>query len=345
MNIDKQVLNILDKALSEQAISRDEALSLMKIDLMSPEMYLLCNASDQLSRTHFNNLGEVYAQIGLDFSPCPCNCEFCSFGSDYGIAKTPVEYITEDIVQAARNCEAQGANGIYLMTTAHYRFENFLKVASAVRKALLPQTPMVANIFDFNENQANQLAEAGFSAIYHAVRLNEGIGTTIPVEKRIQTIKAADKAGLRLHFCVEPVGPEHSAESQVSLMFLGRDLGVTFSGAMRRVCVPGTPIAQKGEIRWWSLARTIAVCRLVMGNTVLGHCTHEPNLPALLSGANLLWAEVGSNPRDDKPNTENYRGWNLQNCQKVLIEAGYEIRKGPAITAGKLSPQKNQEIV
>jgi biotin synthase len=345
MNLNKQILDILDKAMAEQIISRDEALRLMKIDLMSPEMYLLCNAADQLSRKHFNNLSEVYAQIGLDFSPCPCNCEFCSFGADYGIAKSPVEYLVEDIVQSARNCEAQGANGIYLMTTARYRFEKFIQVASELRKALLPETPMVANISDFNEKQAFQLAEAGFCAIYHAIRLNEGVGTTIPVERRIQTIKAAEKAGLCLHFCVEPVGPEHSDEAQVDLMFLGRELGAVFSGAMRRVCVPGTPVAQQGEIRWWDLARTVAVCRLVMGNAVLGHCTHEPNLPALLSGANLLWAEVGANPRDDKPNTENYRGWNLQNCQKILQEAGYEIRKGPAITANKGIFQQNRERI
>lgn len=333
MKLDKIIEVILDKALDEQSIRRDEALMLMRIDLLSPEMYALCGVASELSRRHFDNLGEVYAQIGLDFAPCPGNCEFCSFGADHGIVKTIIEYPAEDIVRAARICENQGANGIYLMMTARYRFKKFLEVARAVREAISPDFPMVANIGDFNEDHARDLAGLGFKAVYHAVRLNEGKGTALPIKRRVQTIEAAYKAGLKLHFCVEPVGPEHTNEEQVDLMFLGKDLGVAFSGAMRRVCVPGTRVANMGSISWWALAKTVAVCRLVMGDTVLGHCTHEPNLPAILAGANLLWAEMGPNPRDDQPDTENYRGMSVQQCQTLLAEAGYEIRSGPAITA------------
>lgn len=333
MKLERSVEMILDKALDEQPITRQEALVLMDIELLSSEMYALCGVANELSRRHFNNYGEVYAQIGLDFAPCPGSCEFCSFGADHGIVKEVIEYPAENIVRAARICEQQGANGIYLMTTARYRFDKFLRVAHAVRQAISTELPMVANVGDFSDSQARELATAGFSAIYHAVRLNEGKGTGFSVERRIRTIEAARRAGLALHFCVEPVGPEHSAEEQVELMFLGRELEVAFSGAMRRVCVPGTPAAERGEVSWWYLARTVAVCRLVMGDTVLGHCTHEPNLPAIIAGANLLWAEMGPNPRDDQPDTENYRGMSVRNCQVLLREAGYEIRSGPAITA------------
>jgi biotin synthase len=333
MKLDPIIGAILEKASVGQVISRGEALTLMKIDLLSPEMYALCGVANQLSRQHFHNLGEIYAQIGLDFAPCPGNCEFCSFGAEHGIVESVIEYPDEGIARAAKICEDRGANGIYLMTTARYRFQKFLKVAQAVRQSISPDLPLVANIGDFNESQARDLADLGFKAIYHAVRLNEGKGTALPVSRRTRTIEAARKAGLALHFCVEPVGPEHTPEAQVDLMFLGRDLGVTFSGAMRRVCVPGTRAAERGQITWWNLARTVAVCRLVMGDTVLGHCTHEPNLPALLAGANLLWAEIGPNPRDDQPDTENSRGMGVKQCQELLTEAGWEIRRGPAITA------------
>ncbi len=333
MKLDQKVEEILDKALKEQPISRDEAINLMEIELLSPEMYALCGAANELSRRHFDNLGEVYAQIGLDFAPCPGNCEFCSFGANHGIVKEIIEYPAEDIARAAKISEEQGANGIYLMATARYRSDKYLQVARAVREAVSPGFPLVANIGDFNVEYARELTALGFSAIYHAVRLSEGQGTSIQVKRRVQTIEAACIAGLRLHFCVEPVGPEHTNEEQVELMFLGKLLGVTFSGAMRRVCVPGTKAADKGNITWWSLARTVAVCRLVMGTSVLGHCTHEPNLPSILAGANLLWAEMGPNPRDDQPNTENSRGWDVRRCKEILSEAGYDIRSGPAITA------------
>ncbi len=333
MKLNATVSTIIDKALDERPLSREDALILMRVELQSPEMYAICGAADQLSRRHFDNQGEIYAQIGLDFAPCPGNCEFCSFGADHGIVKTAIEYHQDEIVRAVQICEKQGANGVYLMATARYRFDKFLQVSQAVRQAVSAQFPMVANISDFNEDHARELAAVGYQAVYHAVRLNEGVGTAFSRKRRLRTIDAARKAGLKLHFCVEPVGPEHSIQEQVDLMFLGRDEGVAFSGAMRRVCVPGTPIAISGSITWWSLARTVAVCRLVMGNTVSGHCTHEPNLPALLAGANLLWAEMGPNPRDDQPDTENTRGMSVLQCQSMLQEAGYDIRKGAAATA------------
>lgn len=333
MTFSKKIKAILEKALDEYDITPAEAQTLMGIDLLSPEMYALCSAANQLSRRHFGNYGEVYAQIGLDFAPCPGNCEFCSFGASHSVAQHVIEYPIADVVRAAQLSKEQGANGVYLMTTARYRFEKFLEVAQAVRQAVSPHFPLVANIADFDAIQAGELAAAGFSAIYHAVRLNEGKGTALPVQQRIRTIENAHNAGLLLHFCVEPVGPEHGVQELVNLMFLGRELQATFSGAMRRVCVPGTPAEVHGEITWWELARIVAVCRLVMGDTVLGHCTHEPNLPALLAGSNLLWAEVGTNPRDNQPDTENYRGSSVIYCQDQLRQVAYDIRSGPAITA------------
>ena len=305
----------------------------MQVKLQSPEMYMLCSAADQLSRRHFDNQGEIYAQIGLDFAACPGNCEFCSFGSDHGIVKTAIEYPVDEIVRAVQICESQGANGVYLMTTARYRFEKFLQVAQAVKQAVSAQFPLVANISDFNEDHARELAAVGFKAVYHAVRLNEGVGTAFSRDRRLRTIEAARKAGLRLHFCVEPVGPEHSIEEQVDLMFLGREEGVTFSGAMRRVCVPGTKVANSGSITWWSLARTVAVCRLVMGNTVLGIAPTNPMCHASWLVQTFMGRNGPQSCDDDQPDTENYRGLSVLQCQSMLQEAGYQVRIGTAATA------------
>ena len=334
MKLDATIAGILDKARGGMEIGPQEALDLMRVPLQSPEMYALCSVANELSRDRFANQGEVYAQIGLDNAPCPGDCEFCAFGESHAVADQTLEYSIEDVVQAARTAEAQGANGVYLMTTARYRFDHFLEVGRAVRAAVSAQMPLVANIGDFNDLRAQELVEAGFSAVYHAVRLNEGKGTRWTVAQRVRSAQAARKAGLALHFCIEPVGPEHSVEEQVALMFLGKRLGAAFSGAMRRVNFSGSPMTRYGEVSWWYLARTVAVSRLVMGDAALGHCTHEPNLPALLAGGNLLWAEVGTNPRDEMAATEANRGWSVERCQAVLRDADWEVRTGPALSAG-----------
>ena len=330
MRLDKKCERILDKALADEPITREEAVILMHVDLQSPEMYALCSVADSMSRRHFDNYGDVCAQIGLDSAPCPGNCDFCVFAAQHGIVRETIEYSKEAVVQAALECERQQANAIYLMTTCHYNFDKFLGIAHAVHEAVSPEMPLVANIPDFGDDEASALVEAGFRSIYHAVRLNEGKDTRLPIAKRLATIEAARRAGLVLNFCVEPLGPEHSIEQQVELMFLGRELSATFSGAMHRVSVPGTALAQYGEITHWYLARTVGVTRLVMGNTVVAHCTHEPNIPSVLAGANLLWAEVGTNPRDESKETEKSRGLSVRQCQEILRHAGYRLRVGPS---------------
>jgi len=332
MKLNRECERILDKTLNGETVTRQEAVTLMQVDLQSPEMYALCSVANSLSRRHFDNYGDVCAQIGLDFAPCPSNCDFCVFAAKNGVVRQIIEYPEETVIRAAVECEKQKANAIYLMTTCHYQFEKFLDIAGAVRRAVSPDMPLVANIPDFGDDEARALVETGFSAVYHAVRLNEGKDTRLPVEKRLATIEAAQRAGLALNFCVEPIGPEHSIEQQVELMFLGRELGATFSGAMHRVNFPASSLSQYGEVTHWYLARTVAVTRLVMGDTVAGHCTHEPNIPSLLAGANLVWAEMGTNPRDKNEETEKSRGLSISQCQQLLLHVGYCLREGPSPT-------------
>jgi biotin synthase len=330
MKLDSECERILDKAQAGQIITRQEAGRLMQVDLQSPEMYALCAVADGMSRRHFDNTGDVCAQIGLDFAPCYGNCGFCVFAQRHGLAKESIEYPPEAVVRAALECDEQQPNAILLMTTCAYDFNKFLDVGRAVREALSDETPLIANIPDFNDEQADALVKAGFCAVYHAVRLNEGKDTIFPIEQRIATMQAAQRAGLVVQTCVEPLGPEHSIELQVESMFLGREVGAVFSGAAHRVSVPGTALAHYGDITHWYLARTVAVSRLVMGDTVVAHCTHEPNMPSLLAGANLLWAEVGANPRDEDRETEKNRGASVRRCRDLLRHAGYLPRSGPS---------------
>ena len=84
-------------------------------------------------------------------------------------------------------------------------------------------------------------------------------------------LRAIVDAGLRLAYCVEPVGPERTAGEIVDRVFLGKELPVWFSGAMRRIPVDGTRLASSGTILELELAKIVAVVRLVMGDAVRIH--------------------------------------------------------------------------
>jgi biotin synthase len=216
------------------------------------------------------------------------------------------------------------------MSTADYPFDKFIDISREIRKSLRPETVLVANIGDFTREQAKKIQDAGFSGIYHAVRLGEGRDTTISINKRITTFQNAKDAGLSLGTCVEPVGNEHPVEELVEKTIITRDAKPVYSGAARRIPIPNTKMAQYGIVSEAKMAHILAVVRLALGYNVPGNCTHEPNVIGAAAGANLVWAEAGSNPRDTEKETEGKRGMTVKDCITVLKEAEWHVLQGPS---------------
>jgi biotin synthase len=309
---------------------QEAAWLLTEVDPLSPENYALMEAADRLTRATAGNRGEVHAQIGVNLASCPGNCGFCAFAAQASLFQERRALAPEEVVARAGRFVSEGASAVYLMTTVTPDFDSYLRLAETVRASLPAEILLVANTGDLNPSQAQRLARAGFQAAYHVVRMGEGRDTAIPPRQRIATMRAILDAGLRLAYCVEPIGPEHGVEEIVDKIFIGREYGVWFSGAMRRIPVAGTALANRGMISELELAKIVAVVRLVMGDSVRLHCTHEPNAPSLLAGANLIWAETGSNPRDVRVETTQGRGFTAAQCGQLLRKAGYDARRGAA---------------
>jgi biotin synthase len=217
------------------------------------------------------------------------------------------------------------------MTTADYSFERFIETSKEIRHSLKSETILIANIGDFTLEQAQDLQQVGFSGIYHAVRLNEGKDTSIPINKRLETISNAQEAGLLIGTCVEPVGQEHSLNELVEKTMITSSIKPVYSGAARRIPIPGTTLANYDIVSEAKMALVLAKVRLALPGSIKGNCTHEPNVVGAYAGANLLWAEVGSNPRDTSKATEKKRGMSVQDCITILQEAEWNVLKGPSL--------------
>jgi biotin synthase len=319
--ISPKVEAILVRGGDFAGITRDDALLLLNLDLESKETYALMETANRLSRQQFKGKGENHFHIGLNVEPCPYNCLFCSLTTKAGLFKEKVEFPEKDILRWAKQGEEQSADALNLMTTGTFSFERLIEIGQVLKKAV--SVPLVANTRDINHREGERLLDAGYLGAYHAVRLGEGKDTPFKREKRIRTIKVLKDVGLLWMNCVEPVGPEHSLEEVVDLMFLAREHGATYSGVMRRINFPGSPMEKHGMITEREMARMAAVSRLVMGDVPRAHCTHEPNSASLMAGVNLLFPEVGSSPRDGKADTGKGRGKSLASCREMLIEMGW----------------------
>ena len=324
------VKEIVKKSLNGKKISSEEIAVLFKVPLLSEDSAMIQASARQMSEKACGGLAEVHAQIGLNIAPCPRNCNFCSFAASNKIFSERSDLSTEEVVYRACEFESDGANAIYLMTTAGYPFEKFIEISQEVRKSLKPDTVLIANIDDFTKKQAVKLKDAGFSGIYHALRLGEGSRTTIPPERRLETFRNAQEAGLLLGTCVEPVGPEHSIDELVEKTIITREAKPVYSGAARRIPIANTEMGEYGTVSEAMMAHVLSVVRLALGYDVQGNCTHEPNVIGATAGANLLWAETGSNPRDVEKETKGKRGMTVSECRKIFKEAEWDVLTGPS---------------
>lgn len=316
---------ILTKAADGDGITRDEALALMRVPTHSRETYGLMQTANQLSHQSFGDKGEIHFHIGVNVEPCPMDCRFCSLTQRAGIFRERLEFSQEQILFWAKTAEAQSADALNLMTTGSFPFERLLEIGRVLKREV--SVPLVANTRDIDHREGEMLLDAGFVGFYHAVRLGEGRDTPFKPERRIRTIRVLNDVGLLWMNCVEPVGPEHDIEEMVDLMMLARTHGAVYSGAMRRINFPGSPMEAYGMVSELELAKIVAVSRLVMGTVAKAHCTHEPHTTSLLAGANLLFPEVGSSPRDERADSSHGIGRGVDACSRMLRETGWKPEK------------------
>jgi biotin synthase len=138
------------------------------------------------------------------------------------------------------------------------------------------------------------------------------------------------EAKLSLSTCVEPVGPEHTPEELTEATFRCMESGAISSGVGKRITVPGTLIESRGMLTDIAAANYVAVYRLAAGIDYRLNCSANSTLVAA-SGANLAWAEVGTNPRDTVKLTENGgRGQDIDKTRRTFLAAGWEVLEGPS---------------
>ena len=330
MNMDEHVVGVIEKALTGGPLNEQDALELFaRVDIDSLEMGLLCAAANRLTRLRFGGIGEVFSQVGLNYAHCSLECGFCSFGA---LKAEAAMMSTEEAVARARHFIDEGANAVGLMATADYPFERFLEMGRATRAALPSGYPLAANVADFGPNEASDLLDAGFTALYHVIRLREGVDSPLKPEQRRQTLLAARSAGLDVTYCLEPIGPEHTPEELVEGILRAKEFSPTSMATMRRIPVPGTKLAERGQISEVEQSRIQAITTLLCAHwpSLMMMGAHEPSMLFLRAGANRMTAEAGVNPRDQARDTARGRGRTVADCARMVTEAGFTLRKGPS---------------
>ena len=326
---DQEIYDIVKKGLEGNGLSAEDVLALYEVEETSKEAAYIRWAGQELSMIAADGVAEIHAQIGLNSTVCPKNCKFCSFAACNNVRKGKYELPKEDVLEYAKLYVEEGANLILMLTTASYSFDKLVDMVGSVREVIPADMPLLVNTDDMQLDQCRQLKAAGANGAYHAVRMREGEDTEIPVEKRFETFANLREAGLTLSTCVEPVGPEHTPEelTEATMRCISTN---PLSGVGKRIGVPGTFVYDRGMLTDVANANMVAIYRLATGRDLRLNCSANTVMTAA-SGANLAWAEVGTNPRDTVERTEHGgRGNNIAQLRKMFAASGWQVLDGPS---------------
>ena len=311
--------------LSNMNLSKEEkeALPLLIEEPDSPDCLALRQAAYRKAREMDGNRAYVWGGIGVDARPCPESCDFCSLGEAWHLTPQKEQVLsTDEVCERAGFLSEQGAATIALRTTQHFGAERLAKLAEAVKSVIRPEIRLACNTGECTRAEIERLRRAGFSVSYHVVRLREGIDTRMSPEKREETLRAVNDAGMEVAFMVEPIGPEHTAREIVERARLARQYHAVVIGGMARVPVKGTPLYPLGAISDARLACVCAFTRLCDSSAKLV-CAHPPSVDVLRSGANVIVVEVASNPRDIPAVAANtFRGFSFPEARALMSDAG-----------------------
>ncbi len=314
----------LNSLLEKQTWSKSDVMQLLQIPNDSEDFKTLLRFADDYARKKYHNKGTVFAQIGMDVQPCSVNCKFCSLGKDNFDGRQKKVKTVQEVVAESQNFVAQGAQEVFLMTTAEFPQKTFLEYAQQVYSAMNNSARLIVNIGDFDDAYAQKLKQVGVFGVYHICRLREGKDTSVPLSVRIRTLDAIKKANLHVYYCVEPIGCEHTNDEIADEILRGQTYGASVMAVMKRVNIKGTPYFGQEEVSDQTLAKLTAVSLLCV-KPALQMGVHEQVALCLHSGANQIYAECGANPRDIHNVTENHRGFTVKKAQEMLKEAGYIV--------------------
>lgn len=307
--------------------SRADLIEWLQRTKLPGEAERVYDGARRLVRDRLGDRGRIWAAIGLDRAPCPMGCKFCSFASP---SIAPAEYrevsFDQTIVWAERFVRG-GADYLILRTSEQYPVEKLLKLGRTLSRIQPPEIRLLANTGLATSDELSALLAAGFYGIYKTIRLREGIDTPFSAVERIEQIRQARQAGLRVFALVEPIGPEHADEEIAdAVLTLRNEVQTVLLGGMARVPVKGSPLAHHGMIDAQRLAAVTAVSILAMQDCfdhVEVVCSHPAHLEVLRAGANAVVVEVGAIPRDNTFAQTEWRGLTIDEARSLLRQAGY----------------------
>ncbi|MDH3583336.1 MAG: biotin synthase BioB [Phycisphaerae bacterium] len=292
-----------EAGVENRSLARDDALAICHGEDL--ELLKLVDAAGTVRRHFFGRQVTIHVLDNVRNGACPEDCGYCgqSRDSDAPIRPYKLKAVSDIVAEAAR-AQAGGAYRYCMALSGRGPSDRDVDhVCDAIRqiKGMGLRTCLSAGLLD--QAKARQLKEAGLDRFNHNLNTSSrhypAICTTHTYDDRLQTLRAARKAGLGLCSGLI-VGMDEQIEDVVDTAFALREVGaesvpVNFllpidGNRVNQPTCGGRPLTPQFVLRVLCMVRLVnpdAEIRIAAGREV-----HLRSLQALaLHPANSLFAE------------------------------------------------------
>lgn len=263
--MDNIISKLEEKINSGELINYEEALELSKTE----DLKSLIKAADRIRDKFNGKVVDICSIMNAKSGKCTEDCKYCAQSAHY---KTNVQEYglvdTREAVELAKENEREGVNRFSLVTSGRAltgkEFKKAVKIYSTLRDEV--KMDLCASLGIINREQLEELKAVGITMYHHNLETSrdyyKDICTTHSYEERIDTIKAAKAAGLRV--CSGGIiGMGETMEDRIEMAMDLQKLQVYSIPVNVLNPVKGTPLENAKRLTDEEILRTIAVFRFI----------------------------------------------------------------------------------
>lgn len=256
------------KILSGEYINFQEAMALTDIR-NNDDIEQLCLSANNIRKTLCGNKVDLCSIMNAKSGRCSENCKFCAQSIHYNTNAEVYDLVSKEAaLKLAKENESEGVNRFSLVTSGRgitsSDFEKVLDIYEELNKEV--KIELCASLGILEYDKLLKLKGRGITMYHHNLETSrefyKEICTTHSYEERIDTIKAAQKAGISV--CSGGIiGLGESWIDRINLAFQLKELQIMSIPVNILNPVKGTPLEDSKNLSQEDILKTIAIFRFI----------------------------------------------------------------------------------
>jgi len=239
------------------------------------DLYALLYQANEIRQHHFGHRIQICSIVPGRLGGCSQDCKFCAQSARYKTGFDQTQTLSdEQILEAAQQAKSNGVTRFGIVYSGNNAGDNELERLRNIIKKIKENIGLkvCASLGMLNEDQTARLAEAGLSRYNHNLETSErnfpNIVTTHKYTDRVQTIRAAKKAGLSL--CAGGIfGVGETDRDRVQMALELRKLDVDTVPMNFLHPIKGTPFEKTRALVPLEILRIVALYRFILPDKTL----------------------------------------------------------------------------